>query len=95
MKLQPRRTQTGNGKTGTFSPCNMGNGVYERSFMLEIAFDPAEWRRMMTPYGLGTMEAEEEYESDANARMRQTIIDKMRDDCARHIRNALLQREEG
>jgi len=48
--------------------------------MLEIAFDPAEWRRMMTPYGLGTMEAEEEYESDANARMRQTIIDKMRDE---------------
>jgi len=94
MKLQRTRQQRGtgkpaasdNGKTGTFSPWNMGNGVYDRLFMLEIAFDHEAWRRMMIPYGVGADRMESRPHGrgftalfgvvDPDARERQRIIDE-------------------
>jgi len=35
-----------------FSPKSMGNGVGDRTFMMEIAFDHQQYMKMMLDYGL-------------------------------------------
>ena len=101
MSLAPFRQMLGTGKpdsgndakakrthdkTDTYCTTAMGNGLYDKPFMMEAVFDHAKWRSMMLRYGYGADRLEERPGSkgfivkygvvDLNARERQRIIDE-------------------